>query len=129
MIMAHYAFINELNIVTHVIVGCDEDDLAEGVESWEDYYGELFGQTCLRTSYNTRNNVHLEGGIPFRANYAGIGYQYDAENDVFIPQRPFDSWTLDTLSWSWQPPVPYPSEDGEIYFWNESTVSWDLVTS
>ena len=124
--MAHYAFINDLGIVSHVIVGIDEDDLPEGIESWEDYYGELAGQTCLRTSYNTRGNQHIDGGTPFRGNYAGIGYRYDAENDVFIPPRPFDSWVLDNSTWTWRPPIPYPT-DGELYDWNESTMSCDLV--
>ena len=66
--MAHYAFIDDNNIVTQVIVGRDEDDLAEGVTSWEDYYGARHGQTCLRTSYNTRAGEHSEGGTPFRGN-------------------------------------------------------------
>lgn len=72
--MAHYAFLNENNIVTEVIVGRDEDDLVEGVTSWEDYYGAFRGQRCVRTSYN--------GNI--RGIYAGIGYTYDEVNDVFI---------------------------------------------
>jgi hypothetical protein len=77
--MAHYAFIDADNIVTQVIVGRDEDDLAPGVTSWEEYYGERMGQTCVRTSYN--------GNI--RGRYAGIGYRYDAELDEFIaPEEP-----------------------------------------
>ena len=72
--MAHYAFLDENNVVVQVIVGRDEDDLVEGVASWEDYYGERHGQTCKRTSYNTAGNQHLLGGVPFRGNYAGIGY-------------------------------------------------------
>jgi hypothetical protein len=82
--MAHYAFLDDNNIVTEVIVGRDEDDLAEGVTSWEDYYGAVRGQRCLQTSYNTQGGVHILGGTPFRGTYAGIGYTYDPVADVFV---------------------------------------------
>lgn len=80
--MAHYAFIDSNNIVVEVIVGRDEDEM--GID-WEQYYGEIRGLRCLRTSYNTINDQHLNGGIPFRGNYAGIGFYYDSELDKFIP--------------------------------------------
>jgi len=123
--MAHYAFISENNLVTQVIVGRDEDDLAEGVSSWEDYYTERMGQRCLRTSYNTFGNEHIAGGTPFRGNYAGVGFRYDEENDVFIAPQPFPSWTLSD-SYLWEAPVAYP-EDGEKYVWNENRKEWELV--
>lgn len=123
--MAHYAFINENNTVTQVIVGRDEDDLAEGVTSWETYYGERMGQRCLRTSYNTYGNKHLEGGAPFRGNYAGVGFTYDEENDVFVAPKPFPSWTLNDF-YLWEAPVPYPT-DGEEHVWNENRKEWELV--
>jgi len=91
--MAHYAFINDHNIVTQVIVGRDEDDLVEGVTSWEEYYGERHNQRCLRTSYNTRAGEHVLGGTPFRGNYAGVGYSYDETLDAFLPPKPHASWT------------------------------------
>jgi len=72
--MAHYAFLNEQNVVTEVIVGRDENDLADGVSSWETYYGNLRGQVCVRTSYNAN----------IRGKYAGIGDRYDAELDEFV---------------------------------------------
>lgn len=72
--MAHYAFLDENNVVTEVIVGRDENDLVDGVPDWEIYYGAFRGQVCKRTSYN--------GNI--RGVYAGIGYTYDAVNDVFV---------------------------------------------
>ena len=72
--MAHYAFINMQNIVTEVITGKDETD---GPTNWEIYYANLKQQICKRTSYNTKGGKHLNGGIPFRKNYAGIGYTYD----------------------------------------------------
>ena len=124
--MAHYAFIDENNIVTQVIVGRDEDDLAEGVTSWEEYYGEKLGQRCLRTSYNTRAGEHTEGGTAFRGNYAGIGYSYDETLDAFIPPQPYASWVLNESTYSWEAPVAYP-EDGEAYVWNEDQGNWELV--
>ena len=79
--MAHYAFIDDQNIVTEVIVGKDE---GQGVD-WESHYAEIRGQRCLRTSYHTQGGVHLKGGTPFRMNYAGIGYRYDEQLDAFVP--------------------------------------------
>lgn len=124
--MAHYAIINDNNIVTQVIVGRDEDDLAEGVTSWEEYYGNVLNGRCLRTSYNTRAGEHTEGGTPFRGNYAGIGYSYDEDLDAFIPPQPYASWTVNESTFSWEAPVAYP-EDGEAYVWNENQGNWELV--
>lgn len=124
--MAHYAFIDENNLVTEVIVGKDEIDLVDGITSWEDYYGELRGQTCLRTSYNTCGGAHSDGGTPLRKNYAGIGYTYDEARDAFIPPKPFESWVLDEDTCLWEAPVPMP-EDGE-YIWNEESQTWDPVS-
>ena len=123
--MAHYAFINSQNTVTQVIVGRDEDDLAPGVASWEEYYGERMGERCLRTSYNTVAGQHTAGGTPFRGNYAGIGYKYLEDEDVFVAPQPFPSWSLDE-NYLWQAPVAYP-EDGEQYVWNENRKEWELV--
>ncbi len=75
--MAHYAFLNDNNIVTEVIVGKDESDtdtLPEGFDSWEAWYADFRGQTCKRTSYNTVGNSHTLDGTPYRGNYAGIGF-------------------------------------------------------
>jgi len=124
--MAHYAFLDENNIVTQVIVGKDEDDLAEGVTSWEEYYGNIKNQVCKRTSYNTRAGQHEFGGTPYRLNYAGIGYFYDENLDGFIPPKPFESWTLDESAGTWNAPVAYP-EDGQAYVWDEETTSWSLI--
>jgi len=99
--MAHYAFLNSNNIVTEVIVGKDEG----GDTDWEVYYGNIRGQTCKRTSYNTVGNEHTDGGTPFRGNYAGIGYTYDETNDVFIAQEPTmegKTFTLNTTKWIWE---------------------------
>lgn len=126
--MAHYAFIDENNLVTEVIVGKDEnEDTPDGYDSWEDYYltKRPDADACKRTSYNTSGNQHLADGTAFRGNYAGIGYSYDATDDVFIAPQPYDSWTLNS-NYLWEPPVAYP-DDGEIYVWNESTQTWDLA--
>ncbi len=135
--MAHYAFLDENNKVTEVIVGkneTDTDTLPEGFSSWEEWYGDFRGQTCKRTSYNTANNAHREGGTPFRGNYAGIGYTYDTENDVFIPPKTFSSWVKTDNKCEWKAPVDMPdlTEEevaaGSHYVWNEDTTSWDLIT-
>ena len=122
--MAHYAFLNMQNIVTEVIVGKDETD---GPTNWEMHYGNLREQVCKRTSYNTRGGVHLDGGVAFRKNYAGIGYTYDETRDAFIPSQPFDSWVLNETSCLWEAPVAMPDDD-QMYTWNEETTSWDLIT-
>ena len=120
--MAHYAIIDSNNVVTQVFVGRDEDDLAEGVSDWEVYYAPA-EFTCKRTSYNTHGGVHSNGGTPFRKNYAGIGYTYDAGRDAFIPPQPFPSWTLNESSCLWESPVPYPSDD-KMYSWDEDSQAW-----
>ena len=122
--MAHYAFLNMQNIVTEVIVGKDETD---GPINWEIHYGNIREQVCKRTSYNTRGGVHSEGGVPFRKNYAGIGYSYDEVRDAFIPPKPFDSWILNETTCLWEAPVEYPT-DGQQYSWNEEMGTWDLIT-
>jgi len=117
--MAHYAFLDENNIVTEVIVGKNEGD--DGVD-WEAHYGAFRGQTCKRTSYNTYGNQH-PNGTPFRKNYAGIGYTYDAGRDAFISPQPFASWLLNEDSCVWNAPSPYPN-DGGLYQWDENSLSW-----
>lgn len=111
--MAHYAFLDENNIVTEVITGRNEWEVVDGISDWEKHYGEFRNQRCVRTSYN--------GNI--RKQYAGIGYRYDEDADVFVALQPFPSWSLDT-NFDWQPPVPKP--DG-YYIWNEETQSWEKV--
>ena len=122
--MAHYAFLDENNIVTEVIVGKDENE--DGVD-WEQWYGDFRGQVCKRTSYNTIRNVHSNGGTPYRGNYAGIGYIYRADIDAFITQQPYASWTLNS-NFVWQPPVAMPT-DGGMYSWDEATLGWLEVTT
>jgi hypothetical protein len=113
--MAHYAFLDENNIVTEVIVGIDETELIEDLDT-ETWYGNFRGQTCKRTSYNGN----------YRKNYAGVGYTYNAELDAFIAPKPFESWLLDEETCLWEAPVAYP-DDGERYIWDEQAKDWALI--
>jgi hypothetical protein len=93
--------------------------------------------TWVKTSYNTRGGIHYEPNVnppvpspdqskALRANYAGLGYTYDAVNDVFYAPQPYPSWTISAPTWEWQAPVPYPN-DGKVYTWDEATLSWVLA--
>lgn len=113
--MAHYAFLDNDNIVTEVIVGIDETELIEG-KNPEVWYGEFRGQTCKRTSYNGN----------YRKNYAGLGYKYDEALDAFVPPKPYESWTLNEDTALWEAPVACPT-DGKKYSWNEEDGSWNVV--
>jgi hypothetical protein len=132
--MAHYTFLDDNNLVTEVIVG--KEEFENGID-WEIHYGNFRNKVCKRTSYNTIGGIHYnpitnqpsEDQIKaFRKNYAGIGYYYDNIRDAFIPPKPFPSWTLDEFSCLWQSPIPYPN-DGNMYEWNEETLSWDLANT
>lgn len=84
--MAHYAFVNENNIVVEVIVGRDEGDCGLDGPGWERHYEEFRpGLICRRTSYNTINGEHRNGGTPFRGTFAGVGFRWDEERGVFLP--------------------------------------------
>ena len=123
--MAHYAFLDENNIVVEVIVGKDETDKGT---NWEAYYGKIRKLTCKRTSYNTHGNQHSGGGKPFRGNYAGIGYTYDPQRDAFIAPKPYESWILNESTLLWDPPIPMPEAiEGMIWVWNESIVNWQSI--
>lgn len=125
--MAHYALLNENNIVINVITGVDENiiqtdtdgkQVGGSSEAWEKFYASLpwlNASACKRTSYN--HNI--------RKQYAGIDFYFDAVNDVFIRPQPYLSWSLDE-NFDWQAPVAMP-EDGNLYTWNEETTSWELV--
>ena len=124
--MAHFALLDENNIVTFVTVGRDEDNGKEAELS------ARTGQVYRQTSYNTRGGVYYTPGTnepdpdqskAFRKNYAGIGYTYDDVIDGFIPPQPYPSWLLNTTTCLWEAPVPYPT-DGKLYTWDEATQSW-----
>jgi hypothetical protein len=121
--MAHYALLDENNIVVEVITGKDEGDSTD----WELYYGGLRGMTCKRTSYNSCAGQHSNGGVCFRKNYAGIGYTYDETRDAFIPPKPYASWVLSESTCCWQAPTTMP-DDGQRYVWNESITNWEVIS-
>jgi len=121
--MAHYAWINENNLVVNVTTGVDENVTEQGIggstEAWELFYTQAINQEGVyvkRTSYN--NNI--------RKQYAGIGYTYDPVADVFIRFQPYPSWTLDK-NFDWQPPTPKPTEG--VWTWNEEDLVWVEVAS
>ena len=127
--MAHYAFLNDNNIVTEVITGVDEDakdDLPSEFSSWEEFYADFRGQTCKRTSYNTAAGEHTGEGTAYRGNYAGIGYTYDSENDVFYGPKPYSKWVLNETTWTWEAPEDYP-DDGKDYIWNDNKGEWEEI--
>lgn len=113
--MSHFAKVLD-GKVTQVIV-------AEP-EFFETFVDSSPGQ-WIQTSYNTYGNQHPEGR-PLRGNYAGVGFTYDAQNDVFYAPQPYASWTLNQLTWLWEPPTPMP-QDGKVYQWDETTVSWKEI--
>lgn len=120
--MAHFAKLNENNIVTEVVV-VNNDILLEvdGTES------ENKGKTFLNLVFGASNWVKTSYNGNFRKQFAGIGYIYDSNNNVFISPRPFESWTLDE-NFDWQPPVNIPSDfNGINYLWNEENQNWENI--
>ena len=115
--MAHWAELDENNIVLRVLVGSN-DESDEGYQTLIN----LFGGNWVKTSYNTRMGEHLLGGIQFRGNYAGIGYIYYEDIDAFMPPQPFPSWTRDTESYVWRAPTRRPEEGN--WRWDEPTLQW-----
>jgi hypothetical protein len=115
--MAHFAQLNEENLVTQVIVVANQDTAdQDGVENEAigiEFCTNLLGGKWVQTSYNAN----------IRKNYAGIGYKYDAALDAFIPPQPFASWTLNNETAQWEAPTPYPADD-KRYTWDEATTSW-----
>ena len=136
--MAHYAKLGINSKVISVEVVSDSDCLnASGVEDEE--VGRQFLESIhswplwKKTSYNTSGGQHKLGGTPLRGNYAGIGYNYDEDNDIFMPKKPYASWVLNVAEARWQSPIgDAPALEGEEvnthkYEWNESTGAWDKV--
>ena len=118
--MAHFAELDSSNKVIRVIVVNNEVMLdSHGVEQEQlgvDFVTNLLGGVWKQTSYNGN----------FRKNYAGIGYMFDPNADVFIPPKPFPSWVLDTETYQWVPPAPYPTDES-MYKWDEVQLSWVLI--
>lgn len=109
--MAHFAELDENNIVLRVIVVADQYE-ADG----ENWCHNLIGGRWKQTSYNSR----------IRKNYAGIGFVYDEQRDAFIAPKPYNSWLLNEETCKWEPPTPMPLDENS-YDWDESSLSWVLV--
>jgi len=129
--MASFAKIGLNNKVIEVLsVNNEVLKDADGIEQENigiDFLTKLTGWAIWKqTSYNTHGGIHANNETPLRKNHAGIGYTYDEDRDAFIPKKPFKSWVLNESTCLWNAPVSYPN-DGEIYSWNELTLSWDLV--
>jgi len=121
ILMAHFAQLNEQNMVTQVIVVVNEELLENGIESEAKgiaFCESLLGGNWKQTSYN--------GNI--RKNYAGIGYAYDSGRDAFIPPKPYPSWTMSEDTCLWSAPTPMPT-DNKRYSWDEPTLAWVEVTA
>jgi hypothetical protein len=142
--MAHFAILGKGNIVENVIVVDNNDAPTEqaGISFLKKIYNDPY-LIAVQTSYNTKGGIHYginnipDGGIALRANYAGVGYQYDQINDVFYPPKPVDinniicnSWTLSGPTWLWSAPTPEPTNvlpEGQKYGWNEITKEWVVL--
>ena len=141
--MAHFAQVDENNIVIQVIVAdqefidqliimetppvVEEEEPVEGEESVEEEVVPRKVKRWIQTSYNTTGGVHLNGGVPLRANFASVGDVYDEENDVFYKPKPYPSFIISAPTWYWKAPVPKPQEplqEGERYIWDEDSISW-----
>jgi hypothetical protein len=119
--MAHFAQLNENNVVLQVIVvhnnDCKDENGNESEAVGAAFCQNLLGGNWKQTSYNAN----------IRKNYAGIGYTYDSGRDAFIPEKPFASWVLNETYCKWEAPVPLPADE-KNYLWDESTISWIEVT-
>jgi hypothetical protein len=130
--MAYFAKIKnniviDVNCIVNEVIkdsnGVEQEQL--GINFLRTFYNEP-DAIWKQTSYNTVGGVHLLGGIPFRKNYAGIGYTYDQTRDAFISPKPFNSWILNEDTCNWNAPVAYPT-DGQKYYWNEEILNWELI--
>ena len=151
--MAHFAKLGANGKVIQVLT-MDNDKMlnADGVEDetvgqqWLEIHNNWPAQMWIQTSYNTLNNEHKLGGTPFRGNYAGIGYTWDEDNNIFWPKKPHASWVKNTTTASWKSPIGdapeltaeqveqstpadenTPATHAWMYEWNEENQSWDLV--
>jgi len=115
--MSYYARINSLTKKVDKVISAEEDY----IQKLPDY------DLWIKTSYNTFAGEHIDNKQPLRKNFASVGYVYDVEKDVFHKPQPFSSWTLNESTYTWEPPVEYPT-DGNMYKWDEETTSWVTTT-
>ena len=138
--MAHFAKLDKTRnkvIAVHKVADSDclDEDGNESESVGQSFLNTIHGyptEKWIKTSYNTIEGSHTLGGTAFRGNYAGIGYIWDSDNNIFYREKPYSSWTLNTTTAEWESPVEYPggkNEDGTLkrYTWNESDQSWDAV--
>ena len=145
--MAHFAKLGANGKVISVLTLDNKDMLnADGVEDetvgqqYLELHNNWPAQMWIQTSYNTSGNKHKLGGTPFRGNYAGIGYEWDEDNNIFWPKKPYASWVKDTATAQWKSPIgDAPALTAEqtsqneakthdwYYAWNEEGQSWDLT--
>jgi hypothetical protein len=131
--MASFAKLNLNNIVEKVESVVNEvikdsngvEQEAIGIQFLRTLYNEP-NAIWKQTSYNTIGGIHKLGGTPFRKNHAAIGYTYDSNRDAFISPKPYNSWILNETTCNWEATITYPN-DGQLYNWNEQTLSWDLL--
>lgn len=139
--MAHFAKISNENKVLAVLTLDDKNTKnSEGVEvesigqAYLEKHNNWPANMWIKTSYNTSKNTHKKGGTPFRGNYAGIGYKWDAIDQIFWPPQPYPSWVKNMSEARWESPIgdaPQISDEEKLlsaYIWNEETQSWDFVT-
>jgi hypothetical protein len=112
--MRNYAFLNDNNIVTQVIDGPDAFEIIEGITNWVVHYEEAFGATCILFDPETHKN------------HPAPGYLFDAENNVFIPPKPLESWVLNEETFQWENPIPMPTEGGP-WMWVEANLAWEEI--
>jgi len=141
--MAHFAKLGSNSRVIQVLTLNNGDMLnADGVE--DETVGQQYlerhnnwpAQMWIQTSYNTSGGTHKNGGTPLRGNYAGIGYTWDEDNNLFYPKKPYASWVLNTTTASWHSPIGDAPDDltdeekaaNTHYVWNEGTGAWDKTT-
>jgi len=141
--MAHFAKLGSNSKVIQVLTLNNGDMLnADGVE--DESVGQQYlerhnnwpAQMWIQTSYNTSGGTHKLGGTPLRGNYAGIGYTWDEDNNIFYGKKPYPSWVLNTTTASWHSPIGDAPDDltdeekaaGTHYVWNEGTGAWDKTT-
>jgi hypothetical protein len=110
--MSHYAKVLNGQVINVIVAEAN----------FFDTFVDSSAGTWIQTSYNTHGNQH-PNGTPLRGNYAGVGYTYDSANDVFYAPQPYPSWILNESTWSWESPVPMPTDD-QLYKWDEATVNW-----
>lgn len=127
--MAHFAGVNNEDKVLHVVVVSDEhendgDAFLKKLTINMPEYGDVV--EWIQTSYNTQANQHVSGKIALRGNFAGIGFSYLRDHDVFIDEQPYASWILNQSTWRWVAPIPMPADEN-LYFWDEQKQSWQII--